>query len=132
MVTKIYKLAQPKNSATFNVVGKSGNTVGYVFKDGNQINQSPARCVLRDKYYQDLLESTPMFKNGIIRLERKFGDEEVKKTDNKPKYIEVPEVNSDEKAISYVANTWAVQVKTGKLARRFANKKGYDFPNLED
>lgn len=132
MATKIYKLTQPKNSATFTVVGKSGNTVGYAFRDGNQMMQQPARCVLHDKYYQDLLESTSMFANGIIKLERVFGDEEVKKTETKKQYIDVPDVNTDEKAINYVANTWAVQVKTGKLARRFANKKGYDFPNLED
>ena len=57
MVTKIYKLNQPLNSAEFPLYANNGKMkVDYVFKDGNQLMKQPARCTLRNKFYQDLLE----------------------------------------------------------------------------
>ena len=76
MATKIYKLIQKKNIAIFDLPVNGGKmTVTYTFKDGNQFMPNmPARCTLRDEFYQNLLENTPLFKNGVIKLERTIED----------------------------------------------------------
>ena len=44
MVTKIYKLNQPLNSAEFPLYANNGKMkVDYVFKDGNQLMKQPAQ-----------------------------------------------------------------------------------------
>ena len=62
MATKIYKLNQKKNSAIFNLTANDGKmVVTYTFKDGNQFMPNmPARCMLRNEFYQDLLESSDL------------------------------------------------------------------------
>ena len=131
MATKIYKLNQSRNSAEFPLYTNNGKMrVDYVFKDGNQLMRQPARCTLRDKFYQDLLEESSLFKRGIISVERVIDDNgtETKKKTKELKNIEG--VNTAKEAIDFVLNTWAVKVTTGKQARDVANKQGYDFPNL--
>jgi hypothetical protein len=133
MVTKIYKLNQKKNVAIFDIPANNGKMmVTYTFKDGNQFMPNmPARCTLRDEFYQNLLESSDLFKRGIIKLERTI-DENAKTTKKvgAPKKNQVDEVTSPEQAIEYVFNTWGIVVKNGKQAVKIANQKGVEFPNL--
>lgn len=130
-VRKIYKLNQPKNTATFDLTGKNGNRVRYIFKDGNQLNRIPARCVLENEYCQWLLENSKLFKDGIIKLERTIGDEKPVEAPKTKTLKAVDSVNTLEKAIEYIANTWAGKVTTIKQANNFAEKMGYCFPNLK-
>lgn len=130
MATKIYKLNNSMNTATFPLYTNNGKMkIDYVFKDGNQLMRQPARCTLHDKFYQDLLESSSLFKNGIIAVERVI-DNKTAAAPAKKELKAVEGVNSAKEAIDFVANTWAVQVRTAKQAKDFANKQGYDFPNL--
>ena len=133
MATKIYKLNQKKNSAIFNLTANDGKmVVTYTFKDGNQFMPNmPARCMLRNEFYQDLLESSDLFKRGVIKLDRTIEDspKEDPKTVQKQ---QVEEITSPDQAIEYVFNTWGIVVKSGKQAVKIANQKGVEFPNLKE
>ena len=135
MATKIYKLNQKKNVAIFDLPVNGGKmTVTYTFKDGNQFMPNmPARCTLRDEFYQNLLEESDLFKRGIIKLERVL-DENAKETKKKdePKKQQVEEVTTPDSAIEYVFNTWGIVVKTGKQALKIATQKGVEFPNYKE
>ena len=134
MATKIYKLNQKKNSAIFNLSANDGKMqVTYTFKDGNQFMPNmPARCMLRNEFYQDLLESSDLFKRGVIKLERTV--EEGGETKPRPaeKKQKVDDVTSPEQAIEYVFNTWGIVVKSGKQAVKIASQKGVEFPFLTE
>lgn len=134
MATKIYKLNQKKNVAIFDIPANNGKMmVTYTFKDGNQfMANKPARCTLRDEFYQRLLEDTDLFKRGIIKLERVI-DETSKKTETKESGKKQEEgITSPEQAIEYVFNTWGITVKSGKQAIKIASQKGVDFPNMKE
>lgn len=131
MATKIYKLNSGKNSATFRLYANNGKMeVGYTFKDGNQLMRQPARCALSNKFYQDLLESSELFKRGAISVERVIKEETEAAPAKKAQLKAIEGVNTAREAIDFVLNTWAVKVTTGKQAKEFANKQGYDFPNM--
>ena len=133
MATKIYKLNQKKNSAIFNLSANDGKMqVTYTFKDGNQFMPNmPARCMLRNEFYQDLLESSDLFKRGVIKLDRIIDD--TPKAETKPaQKQQVDEITSPDQAIEYVFNTWGIVVKSGKQAVKIASQKGVEFPNLKE
>jgi len=133
MATKIYKLNQPRNSATFPLYTNNGKMrADYTFKDGNQLMRQPARCTLRDEFYQNLLEDSALFKNGIITLERVIDENAKTKKSEGPKREQVEEVTSPEQAIEYVFNTFGIVVKSGKQAVKIAAQKGVDFPNIKE
>jgi len=133
MATKIYKLNQKKNSAIFNLSANDGKMqVTYTFKDGNQFMPNmPARCMLRNEFYQDLLESSDLFKRGVIKLDRIIEDSPKEETKTVQKQ-QVEEITSPDQAIEYVFNTWGIVVKSGKQAVKIASQKGVEFPNLKE
>jgi hypothetical protein len=133
MATKIYKLNQKKNSATFNLSANDGKLQAtYTFKDGNQFMPNmPARCMLQNKFYQDLLESSDLFKRGVIKLDRTIEDSPKEETKTVQKQ-QVEEITSPDQAIEYVFNTWGIVVKSGKQAVKIASQKGVEFPNLKE
>ena len=134
MATKIYKLNQKKNSAIFQLTANDGKlTATYTFKDGNQFMPNmPARCMLRNEFYQDLLEQSDLFKRGLIVLERILDDSGKKPVTKTQQKQQVEEVTSPEQAIEYVFNEWAIVVKSGKQAVKIAGQKGVEFPNLKE
>ena len=135
MATKIYKLNQKKNVAIFDIPANDGKMmVTYTFKDGNQFMANmPARCTLRDEFYQNLLESSDLFKRGIVKLERVIDDSaKPQKKVTLPQKQQVDEITSPEQAIEYVFNTWGIVVKSGKQAVKIASQKGVEFPNLAE
>ena len=133
MATKIYKLNQKKNRAIFNLTANDGKmVVTYTFKDGNQFMPNmPARCMLRNEFYQDLLESSDLFKRGVIKLDRTIEDGPKEETKTVQKQ-QVEEITSPDQAIEYVFNTWGIVVKSGKQAVKIASQKGVEFPNLKE
>lgn len=136
---KVYRLNQQKNSATFVLNGKSGNPCYYSFQHGNVLTNVKARLTLSNKYYQDLLESSDMFKNKVVTLERiieEKGDKKVTttkvaNTSTEPTYKDVEDVKTVAQAVDFIANTFGAQVKTAKQAQDFAHTRGYNFPNLK-
>ena len=112
---KIYKLNQPKNTATFTLTGKTGNTV------------------LDNEYYQWLLEHSSLFKNGIVKLLRVIDTSGDSVSGAKPKeeMTAVESIKTVGQAVDYVATEWGVKVKTAKEAKEEAAKHGVSFPNLK-
>ena len=134
MATKIYKLNQKKNIAIFDLPVNGGKmTVTYTFKDGNQFMPNmPARCTLRDEFYQNLLEESDLFKRGIIKLERVIEDSKKEEEKKKPEKEQIDSITSPDQAIEYVYNTYGIVVKTAKQAAKIAAQKGVEFPNLKE
>lgn len=133
MATKVYKLNQPKISATFTLTTNHGRmSVGYEFKGGNQMTKVPATCTLNSEFYQQLLENSSLFKRGIVKLERVIEKKAPVKTESKPQPKVEDGVTSPEQAIEYVFDTWGAVVKTSKEAIRVAKAKGVEFPNLKE
>ena len=134
MATKIYKLIQKKNIAIFDLPVNGGKmTVTYTFKDGNQFMPNmPARCTLRDEFYQNLLEESDLFKRGIVKLERVIEDGTKAAVKEGPKKEQNEDITSPDQAIEYVFNTWGIVVKNGKQAAKIASQKGVEFPNLTE
>lgn len=134
MATKIYKLNQKKNVAIFDIPANGGKMmVTFTFKDGNQFMPNmPARCVLRNEFYQSLLEKSDLFKRGVVVLERTIDDEAKAEAPKEQKKQEVDSVTSPEQAIEYVFNTWGIVVKSGKQAVKVASQKGVEFPFLKE
>ena len=134
MATKIYKLNQKKNVAIFDIPANDGKMmVTFTFKDGNQFMPNmPARCVLRNEFYQSLLEKSDLFKRGVVVLERTIDEEAKAEAPKEQKKQEVDSVTSPEQAIEYVFNTWGIVVKSGKQAVKVASQKGVEFPFLKE
>lgn len=134
MATKIYKLNQKRNIAIFDITANDGKMkVTYTFKDGNQFMPNmPARCTIRNEFYQNLLESSDLFQRGIVKLDRTIEDNPKKAEDNTPKKELVEDVVSPEQAIMYVFENWGITVKSGKQAMKIASQKGVEFPNLKE
>lgn len=133
MAKKIYKLNMRQNQASFVLQGKSGNQVRYNFTQGNAAVSYPAKLTLHDEYCQQLLESSELFKRGVVQLEKVEEDEKsaakvvVEKT---PKMEVVESVKTVAEAVEYVANEWGEVVKTARQAKEAAEKHGVAFPNL--
>ena len=134
MATKIYKLNQKRNIAIFDIPANGGKMmVTYTFKDGNQFMPNmPARCTLRDEFYQKLLEESSLFKRGIVKLERVIDDNAKTPERKNDQKKQEDAVKSPEQAIEYVFNTWGITVKSGKQAVKIASQKGVEFPNLKE
>jgi len=121
-----------QNQASFVLQGKSGNQVRYNFTQGNAATNYPATLTLTDEYCQMLLESSELFKRGVVRIEKVFKDE-------KPAVVapavsnlkEVDSVKTVADAVEYVANEWGEVVKTSRQAKEAAERHGVSFPNLK-
>ena len=134
MATKIYKLNQKRNIAIFDIPANEGKMmVTYTFKDGNQFMPNmPARCTLRNEFYQTLLEESNLFQRGIVSLERVIEENQKSAKKEEPKKEQNEDITSPEQAIEYVFNTWGIVVKSGKQAIKIASQKGVEFPNLKE
>lgn len=128
-MTKVYLLNEPKNTATFILFGEGGNQVRYTFANGNAGANVPASCVLTNPYYQELLETSQIFKTNIVKIDPTFKDVEPKK--KAVELTKVEEVKSVAQAVEWCAEKFGEQVKTAKQAKELAQKNGYDFVNLK-
>lgn len=126
---KIYRI-KGKTSVNFTLATNGGKLrVGYQFKDGNPMMNIPAKLALDNEFAQDLLESSPLFKNHVVELERVV-KEEVKK-DEDSKLTPIKNVTNVAQAVDYIANTYGVAVKTTMQAVDFARKHGFEFVDLK-
>lgn len=128
-MTKVYLLNEPKNNATFILTGEGGNQVRYTFANGNASANVPASCVLQQAYYQDLLESSEIFKKNIVKI-----DPTVRFTEQKPaekKLEKVEDIKTVTQAVEWCVEKFGEVVKTAKQAKALAEKNGYDLVNLK-
>ncbi len=136
---KTYRYNKLQNNAYHVLMGKSGNTVRYNFANGNVLHRRYPELTLRNKYAQDLLEDSDIFKNGLVSLTqtvKEASDEEVvaeAKTQKSEKKSDstITDVTTPDELLAYVNENYGKQYTQPSKALAFAAGRGMTFPNLE-
>ena len=141
---KVYRYNANRNSVSHILQGKNGVTVRYNFERGNVITKQKPEIILKNEYAQNLLESSDLFKQGLVKLirsEETLEDklkkaaelEEKSSEENKKGPIEVASVVSDEDLIAFVneedKREGSRQFNTLTSALEWATKHNFAFPN---
>ncbi len=134
---KVYRYNANRNSVSHILQGKNGVTVRYNFERGNVITKQKPEIILKNEYAQNLLESSDLFKQGLVKLIRSEEtlEDKLKKAseENKKGPIEVASVVSDEDLIAFVneedKREGPRQFKTLTSALEWATKHNFVFPN---
>lgn len=141
---KVYRYNANRNSVSHILQGKNGVTVRYNFERGNVITKQKPEIILKNEYAQNLLESSDLFKEGLVKLirsEETLEDklkkaaemEEKSSEENKEGPIEVASVVSDEDLIAFVneedKREGSRQFKTLTSALEWSTKHNFVFPN---
>ena len=147
---KTYKARVNQNSISYLLSGKQGNQVRYPFANGNVIINKYPSLTLRNRYCQELLESSLLFANNTIildheeeehpgekaKLEKEKNaalkstvDEPAKKTTKKSQKEEVAGIRTAEEVINYINNRFDKDCRTLETAMKHADKAGLVFPD---
>nr|UWF98162.1 MAG: hypothetical protein [Bacteriophage sp.] len=147
---KTYKARVNQNSISYLLSGKQGNQVRYPFANGNVIINKYPSLTLRNRYCQELLESSLLFANNTIILDheeeeypgekakleeeknaalKSTVDEPVKKTTKKSQKEEVAGIRTAEEVINYINNRFDKDCRTLETAMKHADKAGLIFPD---
>lgn len=147
---KTYKARVNQNSISYLLSGKQGNQVRYPFANGNVIINKYPSLTLRNRYYQELLESSLLFANNTIVLDheeeeypgekakleeeknaalKSTVDEPTKKTTKKSQKEEVAGIRTAEEVINYINNRFDKDCRTLETAMKHADKAGLIFPD---
>lgn len=145
---KTYKARVNQNSISYLLSGKQGNQVRYPFANGNVIINKYPSLTLRNRYCQELLESSLLFANNTIVLdheeeeypgekakleeEKNVVNESVKKTTQPPMNEEVKDIRTADEVINYVNNRFDKECKTLATAMKHASKAGLIFPDFNE
>lgn len=147
---KTYKARVNQNSISYLLSGKQGNQVRYPFANGNVITNKYPSLTLRNRYCQELLESSLLFANNTIVLDheeeeypgekakleeeknaalKSTVDEPTKKTTNKSQKEEVADIRTAAEVINYINNRFDKDCRTLETAMKHADKAGLIFPD---
>lgn len=147
---KTYKARVNQNSISYLLSGKQGNQVRYPFANGNVIINKYPSLTLRNRYCQELLESSLLFANNTIVLDheeeeypgekakleeeknaalKSIVDEPAKKTTKKSQKEEVTGIRTSEEIINYINNRFDKDCRTLETAMKHADKAGIIFPD---
>lgn len=147
---KTYKARVNQNSISYLLSGKQGNQVRYPFANGNVIISKYPSLTLRNRYCQELLESSLLFANNTIVLDheeeeypgekakleeeknaalKSTVDEPAKKTTKKSQKEEVAGIRTAEEVINYINNRFDKDCRTLETAMKHADKAGLIFPD---
>jgi hypothetical protein len=131
---KTYKLTTPVRSSSIVLRGKTNNSLRYNFAGGDPVTGKPATIMLRSQYAQDLLEQSELYANGYVVLVRadEGGEKPVVKKKVDPELVK-EDITSPEQLLEFVNVTLDPPslYKQPKFALAYAEKKGYQFPNLK-
>lgn len=142
---KTYKARVNQNSISYLLSGKQGNQVRYPFANGNVIINKYPSLTLRNRYCQELLESSLLFANNTIILDHeeeeypgekaKLEEEKnaalksTKKTTKKSQKEEVAGIRTAEEVINYINNRFDKDCRTLETAMKHADKASLVFPD---
>lgn len=147
---KTYKARVNQNSISYLLSGKQGNQVRYPFANGNVIINKYPSLTLRNRYCQELLESSLLFANNTIILDheeeeypgekakleeeknaalKSTVDEPTKKTTKKSQKEEVAGIRTAGEVINYINNRFDKDCRTLETAMKHADKAGLIFPD---
>lgn len=142
---KTYKARVNQNSISYLLSGKQGNQVRYPFANGNVIINKYPSLTLRNRYCQELLESSLLFANNTIILdheEEEYPGEKAKLEEEKNAALkstknatkksqkeEVAGIRTAEEVINYINNRFDKDCRTLETAMKHADKAGLVFPD---
>ena len=147
---KTYKARVNQNSISYLLSGKQGNQVRYPFANGNVIINKYPSLTLRNRYCQELLESSLLFANNTIILDheeeeypgekakleeeknaalKSTVDEPAKKATKKSQKEEIAGIRTAEEVINYINNRFDKDCRTLETAMKHADKAGLVFPD---
>lgn len=155
---KTYKARVNQNSISYLLSGKQGNQVRYPFANGNVIINKYPSLTLRNRYCQELLESSLLFANNTIVLDHEEeeyhgekakleeekkaaldpnvepggANESAKKVAQPPMNEEVRDIRTVDEVINYVNNRFDKECKTLATAMKHASKAGLIFPDFNE
>lgn len=155
---KTYRARVNQNSISYLLSGKQGNQVRYPFANGNVIINKYPSLTLRNRYCQELLESSLLFANNTIVLdheEEEYPGEKAKLEEEKkaalepniepgvangpakkvaqpPMNEEVRDIRTADEVINYVNNRFDKECKTLATAMKHASKAGLIFPDFNE
>ena len=133
---KIYRLKQALNNGHHVLVSAGGNKVHYEFTGGNVIAGTCPELSLKGKYFQDLLESSKLFKSGTVVLVREIETSDdidpVPTPEPTPKkqVDSVDSVTTPDELLVYVNTNYSKNFTSPAKALAFAAKEGIVFPKL--
>lgn len=129
---KTYQLTTPARNSSIVLRGKTNNSMRYNFAGGDPMTGKAASIMLKSQYAQDLLESSDIFRNGLVRLVRtdEGGETPIVKEREE---ITMEDITTPVQLLEFVNTTLepANIYKMPKFALKFAESKGYRFPNLK-
>lgn len=142
---KTYKARVNQNSISYLLSGKQGNQVRYPFANGNVIINKYPSLTLRNRYCQELLESSLLFANNTIILdheEEEYPGEKAKLEEEKNAALkstknatkksqkeEVAGIRTAEEVINYINDRFDKDCRTLETAMKHADKAGLIFPD---
>lgn len=142
---KTYKARVNQNSISYLLSGKQGNQVRYPFANGNVIINKYPSLTLRNRYCQELLESSLLFASNTIILdheEEEYPGEKAKLEEEKNAALkstknatkksqkeEVAGIRTAEEVINYINNRFDKDCRTLETAMKHADKAGLVFPD---
>ncbi len=133
---KTYRYNANRNSVSHILQGKGGLTVRYNFERGNVLTKQKPEIILKNKYAQDLLESSELFKQGLVSLIRSVAepsdvidDAPATQTQKSQAKEEVKGVRTTDEVIAYVNERFDKDCKTLATAMKHASKAGIVFPD---
>lgn len=131
---KIYRYNKAMGYVKLPLVSVGGVRGMAQFDNGNPMTGECPTCSISSPFWQMVIEET-YCKSGIVKLIQSIpedGDEDTATSKRQTKqYKSITEIDSIEKAIDYMANTFEIQVTSAAEAIREAHKQGIDFPNLK-
>lgn len=136
-----YVYTQPKNNISYVLTGIGGNEVRYNFVHGNVITHKLPELTIRSKYCQELLESSELFTNGLIRKIRSIpeqsdtvSEEQQKKSksvqQNKPE--KVCGLHTADEIIAYINERFDKDCRTLATAMKHASNANLIFPDFNE
>lgn len=143
---KTYRYNANRNTVSHILQGKNGVTVRYNFERGNVITKQKPELILKGEYAQTLLESSDLFKNGLVTLihsEETLEDKLKKEAEREKKpaetkkasVIEVGSVVTASDLIDFVneedKREGSRMFKSASSALDWATKHNFAFPNYD-
>lgn len=134
---KTYRYNANRNTVSHILQGKNGLTVRFNFERGNVVTKRKPELILKNKFYQDLLESSELCKQGLVSLVSSIAEpsDVVDDTPTEKKQEPTEEVKNIRTAadvIAYVNERFGKDYRTLAKAMNQASKSGIIFPDYNE
>lgn len=134
---KTYRYNANRNTVSHILQGKNGLTVRFNFERGNVVTKRKPELILKNKFYQDLLESSELCKQGLVSLVSSIAEpsDVVDDTPTEKKQETTEEVKNIRTAadvIAYINERFGKDYRTLAKAMNQASKSGIIFPDFNE